>query len=157
MPIRYVEIPEDVVLKNRATGESYKDEKGNPETVSFLTTFIGRLMDNPKWVESYANMKSARAIDDAIAAAKSADGKILPLAEEDWQKLKEAVEDPKRMVYIGTTAQVQAGFGYHPSLASQLVTLVAAVMEAKATLPKESNAKTLPVVKTDEKSAVAAS
>lgn len=120
MPIKYVTIPEPIMLHDPVTKEELKDEKGvaKPQTFS---EFIGKLLFNPMWAENYKNIKSAKAIDKAFSVSNG----VAQLAEEDWKKLKELVENPK------------GGYGYHAAVMPQLLPFLDAIMEAKDSGPEE--------------------
>jgi hypothetical protein len=138
MPKRFIEIPQPVVLKDPLTKEILRDKDGKPEEVVF-ETFLNKLMHNPKWVESYPNMKSAKAIEEAYQEAKDRGDGVIELAEEDHLKLKDAAENPKS-VFVNQIMgpQTQMGYGYHPTLASQLLPMVTPIVEAKTERPKKT-------------------
>jgi len=86
------------------------------------------------WGESYHGMKAQREVLSAWEKAKSgitspkqpdAPDMVMALAEDEWQKLKQAVEFPKLTL------------GFHPALASQLIPLAAAIMDATTNDPKQ--------------------
>ena len=132
MPKRYIVIPEPVVLKDPVTKEILKDKDGGPETWDFKI-ILNKLMSNPKWADSFQNMRAQDAIETAFEEA--VDG-VMELAEEDWVKLKEAVETPKTQLMTNMGPQVVPGFGMHASLSRQLLKLVAPIMDAKTERPK---------------------
>lgn len=115
MPMRYVKIPEPITLLEPTTKEPLKDEKGETKPQKF-SDFIGKLLFNPMWAENYKNIKSARAIDRAFEKAEPST--VVPLAEEDWKKLKDLVENPK------------GGYGYHAAVMPQLLPFLDAIIEA---------------------------
>ena len=104
MPIKYVTIPAPITLVDPATKTVLKDEKGESVPVTFHD-FVSKLLFNPLWAENYKNIKSAKAIESAFEA----NAKIAPLAEEDWKKLRDIVENPK------------GGYGYHAAVMPQLL------------------------------------
>ena len=118
MPIKYVTIPEAITLLEPTTKEPLKDEKGIVKPVTFYD-FIGKQLFNPLWAENYKNIKSAKAIDKAFSASNG----VAQLAEEDWKKLKDLVENPK------------GGYGYHAAVMPQLLPFLDAIMEAKDNPP----------------------
>ena len=135
MPIRYMVLPAPVTFKDPLTGKPVLGPTGEPEPPVTFEDYIGRLMHNPLWGESYHGMKAQRAVLDAWEKAKNsvtapkaaeAPGLVLSMAEEDWQRLKQAAEFPK------------PGLGYHPALSSQLLPMAAAIIEATTTDPKAS-------------------
>lgn len=120
MPIKHVTVPESILLHDPVTKEELKDEKGvaKPQTFS---EFIGKLLFNPMWAENYKNIKSARAVDKAFDSAKP--GTVVQLAEEDWKRLHDLIENPK------------GGYGYHAAVMPQLLPFLDAIMEAKDSTP----------------------
>ena len=119
MPIKYITIPEPITLVEPTTKEPLKDEKGETKPVAF-SDFIGKLLFNPMWAENYKSIKSAKAIDKAFSAANG----VVQLAEEDWKKLKDLVENPKQ------------GYGYHAAVMPQLLPFLDAIVEAKDSAPE---------------------
>jgi len=133
MPMRYIEIPAAVTLRDPSTKEVLKDQDGKDQTWTF-PQIINKLMSNPKWGESYAAMRSQGAIEDALADAK--DG-VMVLSEEDWTKLKDAAETPRTAVITTMGPQVFSGFGIHPMLSRQLLPLIIPIIEAPAERKKK--------------------
>lgn len=127
MPTRYIVIPQPITLKDPYTNEPLVGEGGKKEIWDFKV-MIAKLMNNPKWAESYASMRIQEAIEKALDNAK--DG-VMVLAEEDWLKLKDAVESPRTQV----GSQVINGYGIHPSLGRQILPLLAPIMDAKTERP----------------------
>lgn len=120
MPIKYVTIPEPITLLEPTTKEPLKDEKGETKPQKFYD-FVGKMLFNPMWAESYKNIKSAKAIDKAFEKAEP--GAAVQLAEEDWKKLKDLVDNPK------------GGYGYHAAVMPQLLPFLDAIIEAKEEKP----------------------
>lgn len=137
MPNRYVEIPPPVTVLDPTSNQPIPDEK--PLDFDFVMT---KLMSHPVWGESFAAMRSQDAIHDAWKNAK--DG-VMVLAEEDWTRLKQAVETPK---ITAPTGQVIPGFGVHPTVVRQLVPLLNPIVEAKSERPK-AKLKAEPAVAAD--------
>lgn len=121
MPMRYITKPADVTLVNPVTKEPLISD-GKPAVWTF-DQLVHRLMANPLWVENLSAMRAQKSILDALENAQ--DG-ILVLAEDDWQKLKEAAETPRTTVDNG----VSHGLGLHPTIASQLLPLLMRIIEA---------------------------
>lgn len=119
MPIKYVTIPEPITLVEPTTKEPLKDEKGETKPVVF-SDFIGKQLFNPMWAESYKNIKSAKAIDKAFSNGSG----VVQLAEEDWKKLKDLIENPK------------GSYGYHAAVMPQLLPFLEAIVEAKDAPPE---------------------
>lgn len=132
MPNRFIEIPSPVPLIDPSTNQPILDEAGKPQTWDF-DFVMQKLLSNPMWGESFAAMRSQDAIHDAWKNAK--DG-VMALAEEDWTRLKQAVEVPRTTVTTPTGGQAVSGFGVHPTLARHLVPLLSAIVDAKAERPK---------------------
>jgi len=126
MPIRVIEIPKPISLVNYETKQPLT-ENGKPMEWTFETVLI-RLMSNPVWQESFAGMRAQQSIVQAFA---SRDNDKMMLAEDDWKKLKEAAENPRVTIMVPDGQLVANGFGVHPSLAFQLVPLIAPIIEAK--------------------------
>jgi len=120
MPIKYIAIPDPITLVEPTTKEPLKDEKGETKPVAF-SDFIGKQLFNPMWAENYKNIKSAKAIDKAFSNGSG----VAQLAEEDWKKLKDLVENPK------------SGYGYHAAVMPQLLPFLEAIVEAKDAPPEE--------------------
>ena len=123
MPIRSITIPDPVKLidpvnKKEIPGDEVDKETGKPKPAPAITMkdFVGKLLFNPMWAENYKNIKAAKAIDKAF---DKVEGEV-QLAEDDWKKLKELVENPK-----------QGGYGYHAAVMPQLLPFLDAIMEAK--------------------------
>jgi len=124
MPFRYVIVPDPIMLHDPVTKEPLKDEKGESKPQKF-SEFIGKLLFHPKWAENYKNIKSARAIDKEFANGAG----VVQLAEEDWKKLHDLVENPSGGQY-----------GYHAAVMPQLLPFLDAIMEAKDSAPAEEKA-----------------
>jgi hypothetical protein len=135
MPQRYITVPESKVLINPQTKEPLKDSEGKNEAPMTFKNFIQRLMFNPKWTESYQNIRTADAITKAVD--KLEDGKVLVLAEEDWAKLDDAAQNPKQIIVTPFGPQAQPGYGYHPTIAPQLLPFIEAIVEAKKEPPAQ--------------------
>lgn len=126
MPIRIIEIPKPVALINYETKQPIL-EGGKPVEWTFETVLI-RLMSNPVWQESFPGMRAQQSIVQAFA---SRDEDKMLLAEDDWKKLRDAAENP-RVTIMTTDGQLVAnGFGVHPTIAFQLVPLIAPIIDAK--------------------------
>lgn len=132
MPSRYIEIPSPVTLIDPSTNRPIPGEDGKPQAWDF-DYVMQKLLSNPVWGESFAGLRSQDAIYDAWKNAK--DG-VLILAEEDWTRLKQAVETPRTTVTTDAGGQVVNGFAVHPTLARHLVSLLTPIMDAKAERPK---------------------
>lgn len=123
MPLRHIKIPNPIALKS-FQGESF----GRSMTFGDM---LERLMSNPKWSESYAHAVAQRAILEAYKPGEF----YMTLAEEDWKKLKEVVEHPAATATDNDRLVAMPGYGINPSLISQLVPLLAAIMDAGTEKP----------------------
>lgn len=133
MPTRYIEIPAPITIKDPVSKEPLLND-GKLEIWDFKT-MISKIMSNPKWGESYVAMRAQAAIEDALADAK--DG-VMVVAEEDWNRLRDAAENPRSQVITNMGPQVVQGFfGVHPTLARQLIPLLAPIMDAKTERPRK--------------------
>jgi hypothetical protein len=123
MPIRYITIPSPITFKNPLTGELILTN-GQPESMTF-EQFLLLLMQNPLWIENYRAMRAQSEVLSAWEKTRAVAGepKVMPIAEEDWQRLKQAAEFPKPTL------------GYNPALSSQFLPMVAAIIEAPTTSP----------------------
>jgi hypothetical protein len=119
MPIRFIAVPPPIALLDPATRTPLKDEQGQPVAPVSLAVFVGKLLYSPVWGESYQTIKSAKAVDRAFAAANG----VVQLAEEDWRRLRDLVENPKH------------GFPFHPAVLPQLLPFLDAIMLAAETAP----------------------
>jgi len=115
MPLKYITIPAAITLLEPTTKDPLKDEKGIVKPVAFYD-FIGKLLFNPKWAENYKAIKAAKAIDRAFE--KTQPGAVVQLAEEDWKRLHDLVENPSGQ------------YGYHAAVMPQLLPFLDAIMEA---------------------------
>jgi hypothetical protein len=140
MPKRYIVVPPDVFLVDPETKAPLPGSDGAQQTITF-SSFLQRLMNNPMWIENYANMRSQAAILDALKEKSwSGEKSLMELAEEDWLKLKNAAEFPK-VEYVTTAGrQIVPGYGFHPTLSAQLLPLVEAIVSAGVSRPIEEKA-----------------
>ena len=125
MPTRKIIFPSPVTLRDPADGSVLT---GPPVTMG---DFVKKLFANPIWNESYKAARAqdsiGRAIDNAVIAK---DGSF-SVAEEDWQYLKAAAENPRMVVFVqGGGSQTIAGFGALPSMARQFVVFQTAIIDA---------------------------
>jgi hypothetical protein len=141
MPNRYIEIPAAVLLIDPSTNKPIPGDDGKDQTWDFELV-MQKLLSNPTWGESFPWLRSQDAIYDAWKNAK--DG-VLILAEEDWLRLKQAIETPKTTITTAIGNQIVNGFGVHPSLVRHLLPLLNAIMDAKAERPKPKAAVPVPV------------
>lgn len=126
MPLRYIEIPPPVTFLDPITKEELTGPEGKLEIWDFKL-LLNKIMSNPKWTETYAAMRAQASIENALNEAK--DG-VMVLSEEDWLRLKEAVEMPRTQLFGTNGIQVIPGFGAHPTLGAQLLPLLAPIVEA---------------------------
>lgn len=122
MPKVYIQIPDDIQFVDPKTKEAID----GPDGVMSFGDLLHKVMDNPKWNQSYKLIKAADAI--MLAFEESSDD-VMVLADDDHKHLKEAIENPKVLIINNTTgASTQPGFGIHPRLARQLVPLCDPIM-----------------------------
>lgn len=131
MPNRFVEVPEAITLVDPLTN-SPLNENG-ARVVWDFSSIINKLMTNPLWGESFAAMRSQDAICEAVKDIREG---VLVLAEEDWMRLKQAVEFPRTTISTMQGPQVVQGFGLNPVLVRQIVRLLSPIVDAKAERPK---------------------
>ena len=132
MPQRYMIVPEPVTFIDPNTKEPMKDKDGKAWEPLTFKALIERFFSNPKWNENYKNTKSLQAIEKALENANG----VVQLAQEDWEKLKDCAENPKTLLGQGPMGPIiQSGWGFHPSLNTQLIPLLDAIVEAKDTPP----------------------
>jgi hypothetical protein len=113
MPIKHVIVPTPITLVEPTTKEPLKNDKGEIRPES-LKDFVVKLLFNPNWAENYKAIKSASAIDKAF----SSKGPVVQVAEEDWKRLKDCLENPK------------GGYGYHTAVLPQLLPFFEAILHA---------------------------
>jgi hypothetical protein len=130
MPLRRIKIPAAVTFKNHK-GEPRLVQTATGEVVPEAMAFgdlLNRLMENPKWGESYVHALAQRSILDAFHKAENDQ---MVVSEEDWKLLKETVEKPMTPVQLPDgTVRVAPGFGIFPSLVSQLVPMLSCIVDA---------------------------
>ena len=138
MPKLYIEIPEDIRFVDSKTKEPIQGDDGS---MSF-EDLIHKVMDNPKWNQSYKLIKAADAIMKAFEEAS--DG-IMILADTDHKELKEAIENPKVLIITAVHgAQTQPGFGIHPRLSRQMLPLLDPIINATENDPLAEVEKDVP-------------
>lgn len=120
MPIRYIEIPTPITLTDPTTRTPLKASNGEPEKPVTFEDVLLRLLQNPLWTESYHAIKAQDEVVKAFEVSKESG--VIALAEEDWQRLKQATEFPKTL-------------NYHPVIVHQLLPILSAVMEASTKNP----------------------
>lgn len=120
---RHIRIPNPISFTDPTTGES------TGESLTFRA-FIMKLMDNPKWVQSYRMIKSAEAINKALDLAIGA-AEDMKIDDEDWKNLAEAVENPKSLfISPNGLSSIIPGFGMHPRIITQILPFCDAIMHA---------------------------
>lgn len=120
MPIRYIAIPSPITFIDPNTRKPLILPNGESEKPVTFEDVVLRLMQNPLWSESYHAIKAQDEVVKAMEASKETG--VVALAEEDWQRLKQATEFPKTL-------------NYHPILVHQLLPILSAIMEAGTTNP----------------------
>lgn len=134
MPLRYIAIPAPVQFRNPDTDEPVDGPDGQLTWEKFMRA----ISYNPLWVENAQAFKAQLAVFTAWDKAKAERdiGRVLVIADEDWQVLKKCIEKPNPV-----------GFGWSPALARQLVPFMDAVLEAGTKVP----VRTDPEVKAEVK------
>jgi hypothetical protein len=122
MPIRYIKIPAPITFVDPTKGEPLKSPSGEVEKPVTFDDVLMRLMAAPMWSESYHNIKAQNEI---MQGMKNLVEGVLPLAEEDWHRLKQAVEFPKTL-------------NFNPVLMYQLLPMLTAIMDAPIKDPRSS-------------------
>lgn len=123
MPIKYIIVPEPIKLLDPLSKEVLTDEKGDEAKPVTFADFLAKQLFTPMWGENYKNAKSARAIERACEASNG----VIQLAEEDWKKLRDALDSPTET----------PKYGFHPAVVRQLLPFIDAVMDAKDTAPEK--------------------
>lgn len=124
MPLRYVQVPGPIQVKEGA------EKVGEPMK---FADFIKLVTNNPIWAASYAAIKSMQAIEKALASSNG----VMELAEEDWTRLKGAIETPQSTDAAGRSIP---GYGIHTRFLPQLVPFMDAIMDAKTEPPPKETA-----------------
>jgi hypothetical protein len=126
MPIRYVIVPTPIDIVHPFTGQTL-----GAAPMTFAGFVRERLFCNPLWSASRRAIRASDAIDRALGSAN----RVLGLAEEDWQLLLRAVEEPIFQPFE-TSAILQKGFGLHPSATRQILPFVEAIANATTEPPE---------------------
>lgn len=121
MPLRHIVCPPPIQVTDPASGKPMVDDQGQPvKPITLADLVTTKLLFAPIWAESYKAVKSAKAIDDAFAKGNG----VVALAQEDWQRLKDLIENPK------------GGFAMHPAALRQLIPHFDAILNATETPPE---------------------
>jgi hypothetical protein len=132
---KYIRIPKPVTLFDPDTKEPLKDEKGNPQVLSFKG-LLGKIFHNPMWNESFNNLRAMRDIEEACEEAYSQSKPYIKMPQETWLIIQKAVLSPKfEMMHPTAGVQIVSGFGYHPTIASQLIPLLLPIINATLEQP----------------------
>jgi len=135
MPKIYIPVPDEITFYDPITKKPMEDEGA---TMSF-EDLMHKVMDNPKWVDTWKLVKAGDAIMAAFEEAAEMDApRVMVLAEEDFKHLKEAIENPKVLVMTMQGPKAQPGFGIVPRLARQLIPLCEPIMLATEKDPREA-------------------
>jgi hypothetical protein len=87
--LKYITVPEEVVLKDLMTDKTVPGDDGKPFTVSFKQ-FILRIVGHESFLSSFEVLRSAHAIADVVQHAVA--GTTVTLAEDDWNRLVDGVK-----------------------------------------------------------------
>jgi len=126
--MRHIKVPFPITLHNPHTMKVLRKDDGTPEEVVSFRSFINNLLTNPKWVETYTNLKAASVISTAVNALF--DGEELVLPEDAWRMLSEAAMFPKQIIVTPNGPVVVVGFGFHPQVSVQLIPMLDAIFNA---------------------------
>lgn len=131
MPKKWIEFPPKVMFYDPATKEAIKDKDGKETSMDF-EEFLSALMGNPLWNEGFAQAQAQDSIMRAFEEAKEQNAPGMWVAEEDHKFLEKSAKEPKTVLIIGGTAQIMNGFGRHPSMSRQFLTLQESIIKAKS-------------------------
>ena len=139
--IRYIKVPPPITLFHPVTHARLIDDKTREEIPPLpFVDLVEKMLLNPRWDTEYDWLKAKEAIKTAIAT--TGNGPYMILAEEDWQKLVEAVKKPARLVDIqGENGEFRTvmgtGYGYHQLVLPQMIPHMDAIIEATSKLPDD--------------------
>lgn len=140
MPNRYIEIPDPVRLVDPKTKEVVEGDDG----VFDFERLLHKVSDNPKWNSSYKLGRTMDAIWEAWENRDESYGLngLMILAEEDWKEFDDAVQNPRQLLLTPNGPTTITGFGLHPRLVRQTLSISASVVDA---LPKDPRGQKKPV------------
>jgi hypothetical protein len=107
-------VPSAITPRVPGREEAFKQPDGTDVTVSFKEFCETCILQDPKWVRTFADIKAATSLSSQLDAPE------VTLEDKDYDKLKEVAEAPSH------------GFqGYHPSVILQFVPYLEAILGAK--------------------------
>lgn len=112
-----------IMVKDPETGEEKQD------TLDFKQ-FMDSMMSNPVWNEGYAQGSAQEAIMTDFEAAWEKDTGFW-VSDEDFKFLEPCAKNPQQVIIVGGQAHTVKGFGRHPTMARQYVSMQEAVIRAK--------------------------
>lgn len=133
MPMRVIKPPKTITVQPpKGSNTNIK-----PEEVLF-SSFVGAMLNQTRFNTGRRAAKAATAIEEA---AEKSTGGALTLAEEDWELLKDAVENPS---YRDPLGREQKSFPWQPWQTRQLMPYADAISNAEqknmpAEVPKEED------------------
>lgn len=120
--MKYVQVEEDIQIM--ADGEKLKEAGGKVmKPWSFSRYLEDVVLANPTMGAGYKSVNSCAIMEKQFKEASP--GSWVPVEDEHWNMLKNAVEEPK-------------GIGVHPVILRQLLPFTKAILEAKDEKPNES-------------------
>ncbi len=126
---KYIVVPADVAFKNPM------DRAPTGEKMTFVDFVRSKLMVHPRWVQSYADIKAALSIDEALSRASE----YVLLDEAVWKRLSDVCDAPAYQVPGPMGVHTQPGLiGVPPLLAPQLIPFFDAIMKASENAPEKT-------------------
>jgi len=135
MPNRYIEVPKEPV---KLLDPRTKEEVGELD----FEELLHKISDNPKWNQKFELSQVLDTVWEEWEACKERGDHVMVLPEEDWKELAEAVRNPKQLIlYSNRPPEVVAGFGLHPRLSRQILSLTSPIVKASDTDPRKEQKK----------------
>ena len=129
---RYITIPPAVEFKDPDTKEPI--EGSRPAT---FWSFMFALFQNPIWKDSYAGVVACQSILTALDTAGVTGAKLMVLPEASWEKLVDAVNNPRQLIVTVMGPKVEPGYGWMPVHTPQLLPFMDAILGAPKKSPVE--------------------
>jgi len=127
---KYVTIPVEISFRNPIDGAP------TGEKMNFAEFVRSKLMVHPRWMQSYADLRAAHAIDEALTKAKD----WMLLDEAVHKKLAEVCEAPAYQIMGPMGPQTQNGLiGVPPLVAPQLLPFFDAIIKASESQPEKAS------------------
>jgi hypothetical protein len=107
-------VPDPIVPVVPGSDKPFLDACKEPVRVTFAEFVTNCLLNDPRWIKSFADVKAALAVSGQLANTS------VTLDDSDFERLKGCVEMPTN------------GYqGYHPAVIPQLFPFMKAILEAK--------------------------